>query len=145
MNFTLFFLATLTAAASAFASAPNPSNTNIRINNARIPITKSRTTTHLRSVATEGNGTAHDALHYLSNAIRDASTDAVKRKSGMRGMSRRGSTMERVPHRSRDLPVQERSTSKNEGRRSSMGNTRRQSRRVAQRKRRQSRFLPVRE
>ncbi|KAF2624982.1 hypothetical protein BU25DRAFT_129932 [Macroventuria anomochaeta] len=155
MKFTLLFGLT-TLIATAWASSPNPSNTNIKINTSpRTTISKSRTSPqHLAREPSVVDSKAHTALHYLSNAIRDASTDAVKARSGMRGMSRRtrtkresGAEGKKAQHRSTDLPMQQRGTGESQQlRRSGMGKARSQRTPATQRQQRQQRgepkFLP---
>ena len=157
MKFAAILFALTSITATAVASSPNPSNTIIRINTSpRTAITKSRVTTTLAKKASLSNivdkhidirdpvatEEAHDALHYFSNTIRDASTDAVKTRSGMRGMSRRSRTAKRAQeaqYQSTDLPA--RTDDEPLGRRNGMGKARRQRARGSQQQRRQPKFL----
>ena len=159
MKFTALLLTVGALFTFAAGSAPNPSNTNIKINTApRLAISKSRVSSTLRRKAslntvvdkhidTRGpdtlNEKTHAALHYLSNAIRDASTDTVKVRSGMSGMSRQPRRSVKSKHQSTDLPVRRRSV-KDERlpQRSSMGKQRTQ---ASQQQRRQPKFLTRRQ
>ncbi|KAF1927076.1 uncharacterized protein M421DRAFT_6287 [Didymella exigua CBS 183.55] len=99
MQFLTLALLLFTFSTTAFASSPNPSYTHIQINNAPTPITKSRVSTHLRRAAEHDSASpqlnksetddAHAALHHVSTATPDATTDGVKARVSGRGMSRR--------------------------------------------------------
>jgi hypothetical protein len=156
------FTALLTAGtlfAFAAASAPNPSYTNIHINTApRLAISKSRVSSTLgrraslntivdKHIDIRGpdapDEKTHAALHYLSNAIRDASTDTVRVRSGMSGMSRRSRNPIKSKHQSTDLPIRRRSAKdKQLPQRSGMG---KQHTRASQQQRRQPKFLTARQ
>ncbi|KAJ8116896.1 hypothetical protein OPT61_g1781 [Boeremia exigua] len=94
MKFTALLFSLSAISTTAWASSPNPSNTNIRINNEpHLAISKSRVISSLARAVVEPATNDHAALHHLSNAIRDASTVSTRSKSGKRGMSRRSPAM----------------------------------------------------
>lgn len=135
MQFTTLLAALTFLAATTLATSPLPSSAHIRINTeARPAIVKSRVSSTLARSPVEAaeavkvartaaiDNADQDALHYLSNAIRDASTSATKSRGEIRGMSRRGewvAVVEDGQRRSEDKV--ERSNSETTGRRSGMG------------------------
>ncbi|KAJ4346255.1 hypothetical protein N0V95_005571 [Ascochyta clinopodiicola] len=157
MKFTLL-LTVGTLFTAAAASAPNPSSTRININSAPQPaISKSRVSSTLDARAPYTSIIANRAvLQYRSDAIHEASTDAVKARSAMSGMGRKA----RIHLRSKLTPskarLQSSDTQKHSQhlttankkevrvRKSSMGKARRQRKQSTKQQRRTLRFLPSR-